>query len=185
MPFPALWLSTKRNEALFQLDGSPRPEVNPYTSLFLNYLRHPHSPLIVKLALFSFLFSTTMLTRNSIVPTHLKSIVSCTAVAHGGKREWEFAYFKFNKSNIATEKDDMLEAMSCSNQAWIIKRFSRYVIILPLFSLFLLFSLSYKRMLEWTLNGPLAKTDAINLIGNLKKIINIIIISLIYYYYSY
>lgn len=59
----------------------------------------------------------------SIIPSHLKSIVSCTALAQGGKKEWEFAYSKFNTSNSATEKDDMLEAMSCSGQAWILKRF--------------------------------------------------------------
>ena len=59
----------------------------------------------------------------SIIPTHLKSIVSCTAVEHGGKKEWEFAYSRFNTSNSATEKDDMLEAMSCTSQAWILKRF--------------------------------------------------------------
>ncbi len=49
-------------------------------------------------------------------------------MAHGGKKEWEFAYAKFNTSNSATEKDDMLEAMSCSSQAWILKRFFSFII---------------------------------------------------------
>ncbi|XP_046648039.1 aminopeptidase N-like [Daphnia pulicaria] len=76
-----------------------------------------------------------------IIPTHLKSIVSCTAVEHGGKKEWEFAYSKFNTSNSATEKDDMLEAMSCTNQAWILKR-----------------------MIDWVIQGPLTKMDSIHML---------------------
>lgn len=92
--------------------------------LLINFLRTTHNSLLFLPLLF---FSLTI--PESVVPTHLKSIVACTAVAQGGKREWEFAHFKFNTSNSATEKDDMLEAMSCSKQAWILKRFSCLVCI--------------------------------------------------------
>ena len=60
---------------------------------------------------------------------NLKQIIACTAIREGGEEEWDFAFSRYNETNVAAEKASLLSAMSCSNQAWIIGR-----------------------MLEWTLN---------------------------------
>ena len=102
------------------------------------------------------------------MPAHLKSIVACTAIAKGGKKEWEFAYAKFLSSNSAAEKDDVLEAMSCSNEVWILKRLlQRYLLICSVNNWFYC-----ERMLGWTLygqNGPLAKMDTMHLLLHMVR----------------
>jgi len=64
-----------------------------------------------------------------IVSPNLKQIIACTAIREGGEEEWDFAFSRYNETNVAAEKASLLSAMSCSNQAWILGR-----------------------MLEWTLN---------------------------------
>ena len=61
-------------------------------------------------------------TSNSFVPAYLRSAVACTAVIHGGKKEWDYAWFRFTSSNHANEKEDLLEAMCCASQPWIINK---------------------------------------------------------------
>ena len=41
----------------------------------------------------------------------------CAAVANGGDVEWNFAYEKYQMTNIASEKDAYLLALSCSRNA--------------------------------------------------------------------
>jgi len=50
----------------------------------------------------------------SLVSPNLRLIISCTAVANGSWAEWEFAYMKYNKSNLGNEKIEFLLAMACS-----------------------------------------------------------------------
>ncbi|GAB1605730.1 aminopeptidase N-like, partial [Argonauta hians] len=59
---------------------------------------------------------------NEIDP-NLRKIVYCTALRHGGATEWDFAYEQYKKSNIASEKQNLLVAMSCSQEPWILSRF--------------------------------------------------------------
>ena len=49
-----------------------------------------------------------------VVPADLKRTITCTAVHHLNLPEWEFAWTKFQESNIHTEKSDLLMGMSCS-----------------------------------------------------------------------
>jgi len=59
---------------------------------------------------------------NSIVSSNLKRTIACTAIREGGEEEWDFAFKRYNETNVATEKAALLSAMSCSQQAWILGR---------------------------------------------------------------
>uniref|UniRef100_A0A0L8GQ56 Uncharacterized protein n=1 Tax=Octopus bimaculoides TaxID=37653 RepID=A0A0L8GQ56_OCTBM len=59
--------------------------------------------------------------RNRIDP-NLRLIVYCNALRKGGAQEWDFAYEQYKKSNMASEKDRLLRAMSCSQEPWILSR---------------------------------------------------------------
>lgn len=52
-----------------------------------------------------------------IVPADLKRTITCTAVRNLGVPEWQFAWTKFQESNIHTEKSDLLSGMGCSTNA--------------------------------------------------------------------
>jgi aminopeptidase N len=58
--------------------------------------------------------------KNRIIPSNLKSVIACTAIRHGGKKEWDFAYERFHLANVASEKADLLDAMGCSTKTWIL-----------------------------------------------------------------
>ena len=50
------------------------------------------------------------------------AIVVCTAIANGGDAEWNFAYERYLDSNLASEKEILLYAVSCTrNQPTLIK----------------------------------------------------------------
>lgn len=49
-------------------------------------------------------------------------VVVCTAIANGGDEEWNFAYERYLEADLASEKDILLYAVSCSrNQSNLIK----------------------------------------------------------------
>jgi len=96
----------------------------------------------------------------------LRSTVACTGVSQGGQREWDFVFFKFVNSNSATEKEDMLEAMSCTNEVWIIYRKVIFISLITELNILkhrVLFKKKI-RMLEKTLDGSLGNLDSVNLL---------------------
>jgi len=57
-----------------------------------------------------------------IISPNLMAIVVCTAIANGGDAEWNFAYERYLDSNLASEKEILLYAVSCTrNQPTLIK----------------------------------------------------------------
>ena len=52
----------------------------------------------------------------------MKEAVYCTAIATGDDNEWNFGWERYKNSNVATEKDILLTALSCSKEKWILKR---------------------------------------------------------------
>ncbi|KAM7414030.1 hypothetical protein PAMA_019041 [Pampus argenteus] len=66
-------------------------------------------------------------TINEIHP-NLRSVIYCQAVAVGGKEEWEFAWEKFQNSNETSEKEQLLEALSCTKEVWLLKRYLEYTL---------------------------------------------------------
>lgn len=56
------------------------------------------------------------------IHTNLRSVIYCQAVAAGGKKEWEFAWEKFQSSTDTSEKDQLRKALSCTKQTWLLNR---------------------------------------------------------------
>lgn len=58
------------------------------------------------------------------IHSNLRSTIYCQAVAHGGRREWEFAWKKYQTSVDTSEKDQLLLALSCTKEIWLLNRWS-------------------------------------------------------------
>ena len=58
----------------------------------------------------------------SLSPNQKKTL-TCTAIANGGKAEWDFAYEIYLKSEVVNEKQALLSAMGCSKDAAILSKF--------------------------------------------------------------
>ena len=56
------------------------------------------------------------------IEVDLKSTVYCQAVENGDEKEWDFGWERYQKSNVATEKRDLLGALSCTKEIWLLNR---------------------------------------------------------------
>ncbi|XP_055523948.1 aminopeptidase N [Wyeomyia smithii] len=63
---------------------------------------------------------------NNPISPNLKNIVYCTAIKYGDQAEWEFAWERFRKTTISSEKETLLSALGCSRETWILTRFLEY-----------------------------------------------------------
>jgi aminopeptidase N len=52
----------------------------------------------------------------------VKSVVVSTAIREGGEREWNFAFDRYKKSNVASEKDTLLNALTSTREHDVLKR---------------------------------------------------------------
>jgi len=52
----------------------------------------------------------------------LRSTVYCSAIAAGDEKEWDFAWDIFQKTNVASEKDQLRAAMACASKPWLLNR---------------------------------------------------------------
>lgn len=66
---------------------------------------------------FPFLFSIFSISPN------LRTIVYCTAIKYGDQNEWDFAWERYQKTTVSSEKEILLSAMGCSRETWILMRF--------------------------------------------------------------
>ena len=53
---------------------------------------------------------------------NLKRSVYCHAIANGDEEEWDFGWERYTKSNVASEKDMLLAALTCTKQIWLLNR---------------------------------------------------------------
>ncbi|XP_076040625.1 aminopeptidase N-like isoform X3 [Oratosquilla oratoria] len=60
---------------------------------------------------------------NSSISPNLKSVVYCTAIKHGDKEEWDFAWNQYQASNVGSEKAKLLSAMGCTKKIWLLSRY--------------------------------------------------------------
>ncbi|XP_035901975.1 aminopeptidase N [Anopheles stephensi] len=60
---------------------------------------------------------------NNPISPNLKSTVYCTAIKYGDETEWDFAWERFQKATVASEKEILLSAMGCSRVPWILARY--------------------------------------------------------------
>ncbi|XP_077977799.1 aminopeptidase N-like [Glandiceps talaboti] len=61
--------------------------------------------------------------KGTAIAPNLKKAVVCGGIAAGGAEEWDFAWDKYNKSNVASEKSMLIEALTCSSELWILSRY--------------------------------------------------------------
>uniref|UniRef100_A0AAY4B5J4 Aminopeptidase n=1 Tax=Denticeps clupeoides TaxID=299321 RepID=A0AAY4B5J4_9TELE len=59
---------------------------------------------------------------------NLKTTIYCNAIAAGGEDEWEFAWERFQNSTVATERDKLRYALSCTKQIWLLNRYLQYTL---------------------------------------------------------
>ncbi|XP_061577195.1 alanyl (membrane) aminopeptidase-like b [Cololabis saira] len=64
---------------------------------------------------------------NNIHP-NLRSVIYCQAVAAGGKKEWEFAWEKYQNTTDTSEKDQLRQALSCTKKTWLLNRYLGYTL---------------------------------------------------------
>ncbi len=67
---------------------------------------------------------------NRIVPIDVKSVVVSTAIREGGEREWNFAFDRYKKSNVASEKDTLLNALTSTREHDVLKRWEKCILVL-------------------------------------------------------
>lgn len=63
---------------------------------------------------------------NNPVSPNLKNIVYCTAIKYGDQAEWDYAWERFQKTTVPSEKETLLSALGCSRETWILTRFLEY-----------------------------------------------------------
>jgi aminopeptidase N len=53
----------------------------------------------------------------------LKFLVYCTAIKHGEEEEWNFAWERYLNSTMSSEKELLLQALGCTKEYWLLKRY--------------------------------------------------------------
>ena len=57
------------------------------------------------------------------VNANLKRTVYCNAVSEGGEKEWDFGWERYKKSNVGSEKENILMALGCTSKIWLLNRY--------------------------------------------------------------
>ncbi|XP_015519764.2 aminopeptidase N [Neodiprion lecontei] len=65
---------------------------------------------------------------NNPISPNLKSVVYCTAIRVGGQAEWDFAWERYQKTNVGSEKDLLLHALGCTRETWILSRYLNWAV---------------------------------------------------------
>jgi len=52
----------------------------------------------------------------------LKDAMYCTAIRKGSEKEWNFLWEQYMDSNVGGEKWTMANALTCSEETWILNR---------------------------------------------------------------
>ncbi|XP_066254232.1 aminopeptidase N-like [Euwallacea similis] len=60
---------------------------------------------------------------STLIPKDLSSIVYCTALTYGGEKEWNFLWQKYQRSNVASEKNSLLSVLGCTREIWLLNRY--------------------------------------------------------------
>ncbi|XP_001922987.2 aminopeptidase N isoform X1 [Danio rerio] len=62
------------------------------------------------------------------VPSDLKTVVYCNAIAAGGVEEWDFGWAMFKNSTVAAEAEKLMYGLSCTKEPWLLNRYLHYAI---------------------------------------------------------
>ncbi|XP_050293862.1 aminopeptidase Ey-like [Anthonomus grandis grandis] len=66
--------------------------------------------------------------KENVINPDLREVVYCTAIRDGGQDEWDFAWNRYLNTNVASDKEILLNALSCSKEIWILSRFLEWSI---------------------------------------------------------
>jgi len=58
-----------------------------------------------------------------IIGPNQKLVVTCAAIANGASTQWDFAYQRYLTTNLASEKETLLKALSCSRDTAILSKY--------------------------------------------------------------
>ncbi|KAG5305888.1 AMPN Aminopeptidase, partial [Pseudoatta argentina] len=86
------------------------------------YLDHEHC-VMKAVQYFKYWRNTPNPDINNPVPPNLKSVVYCTAIRVGGQSEWKFAWQRYLAANVESDKDLLLQALSCTREIWLLSRY--------------------------------------------------------------
>jgi len=60
---------------------------------------------------------------NTPIPTSLQTTVLCSGIGNGDVTHWDFLWERYMNSNNANEKVNIMAALSCSKEIWILERY--------------------------------------------------------------
>lgn len=66
--------------------------------------------------------------KNNPISPNLRATVYCSAIREGGQAEWEFAWERYLRSNVGSEKSLLLTALACTRETWILSRYLHWSI---------------------------------------------------------
>lgn len=69
------------------------------------------------------LFNQMKLKQEDTISKDLRGVIYCTSLKHGSESEWEFLWYKYQNSNVATEKSSILNNLGCTQQLWLLSRY--------------------------------------------------------------
>lgn len=53
----------------------------------------------------------------------MQSTILCSALRHGGPKEWQFVYERYVNHSSASEKEVFLNALGCTTAPWLLSRY--------------------------------------------------------------
>ncbi|CAL4088040.1 unnamed protein product, partial [Meganyctiphanes norvegica] len=64
----------------------------------------------------------------SVLTANVQRAVMCTGISSGGEDEWNAAWIQYLHSNVGAEREDILDALGCTQQVWILARYLDFVL---------------------------------------------------------
>ncbi|XP_052008838.1 aminopeptidase N-like [Xyrauchen texanus] len=59
---------------------------------------------------------------------NLKASIYCSAIAAGDEDDWEFVWEEYQSATLASEKDKLRYALSCTKEIWLLNRYLQYTL---------------------------------------------------------
>ncbi|XP_068595223.1 aminopeptidase N-like [Brachionichthys hirsutus] len=73
-------------------------------------------------------FATWMNNGTNRIHPNLRIPIYCYAIAAGGRKEWEFAWNKFQNTSDVAEKYQLRYGLSCTTKIWLLNRYLEYTL---------------------------------------------------------
>ncbi|XP_078070754.1 aminopeptidase Q-like [Mustelus asterias] len=65
---------------------------------------------------------------NNTIPSYIRRLIYCEAIKTGTDKEWNFAWARYLNQTTVSEDRDLLFAMGCSREPWILMRYLYYTL---------------------------------------------------------